>query len=147
MIEKLERSNKQFKFFLSEIFPCQKDNSAIYLIGKTFMESNGKSVSTCLKILNVMREVYIMPKIGKSIDEVEKEIKILIQNKVKYRKIPIEYSRVKRKYCFELNVDFRDDEIEVLKLSYPFRFPRLIWLNQVGSSFKGVFGVESSIQE
>jgi len=52
----------------------------------------------------------------------------LIQNHPKDQKIPIEFEIVKRKYCFELNVDNRNKEIEVLKINYSFKHNELSWL-------------------
>lgn len=69
-----------------------------------------------------------MPKEGRNVRDVEEEIKQLIQNHPKDQKIPIEYEIVKRKYCFELNVDNRNKEIEVLKINYSFKHNELSWL-------------------
>ena len=52
--------------------------------------------------------------------EVEEEIKGLISQHSRDSKIPIIYEIVKKRYCFEYDVDNRNEEIDVLKLSYSF---------------------------
>lgn len=55
-------------------------------------------------------------------------------------KIPAKFETVNRKYCFEYKVDFRNEETEVVKMSYSFRHRAMIWIPQEGTSYKGVFG-------
>jgi DNA polymerase elongation subunit (family B) len=51
------------------------------------------------------------------------------------------FEKVKRKYCFEYKVDYRNEEVEVVKMSYSFKSRPLNSLPQEGTSYKGVFGL------
>lgn len=96
---------KPIDFFLLEAVPGTKKD-IIYLFGKTLVED--RFVNTCVQVTNLQREIYVMPKEGRSASEVETELRSLVMNHPKDKKIPIEFEIVKRKYCFELNVDYRN---------------------------------------
>lgn len=71
-----------------------------------------------------------MPKLDSPVQSVLEEVKNLIENHPKDKKIQVRYEIVKRKYCFELDVDFRNEEVDVVKLNYSFRHGPLTWLQQ-----------------
>ena len=143
-LTELEKERKNILFFQTEIVKDSKDASILYLFGKT--KKNNQFINTCIKVTNIMREIYVMPKEGHNIEEVKEEIENLISNS-KSKKFEINFEIVKKKYCFELDVDFRNVETEVLKISFSFKNRTLNFLRQIGKSYKGVFGVNNQALE
>lgn len=123
-------------FFISDMVECMTDKSILYLIGKIAFEN--KYYSTCVKIEDVCRELYVFPRMGYTADQVQEEINQLLTKS--HNKAKIEISKVTRKYCFELNLDSRNEDTEIIKISYSFKIPLLSWLKQTGETYKGVIG-------
>lgn len=81
-----------------------------------------------------------MPKENCTVAQVEKEVRELMSKNSAMKKIPAEFSKVKKRYCFELDVDNRNDLTDVLKVSYSFSYRSLNGLKPIGKTYKGVFG-------
>lgn len=135
----LSKGHGKFRFFILDAVPSAFKKDTIFFFGKAQTETG--FVNSCITVNNLQREIYIMPKLGRTVREVEEEVRALIQNHPKDKKVPVTYETVRKKYCFELDVDYRNQETEVLKLSYSFKYPAFSWLNQDGQFFKGVFGL------
>ena len=144
ILKNLEKGRDNLLFFLTEIVPDFKNNSNLYLFGKT--KKNNEFINTCIQVKNIMREIYVMPREGNTVQQVEEEIKGLISNS-KNKKIDIKFEIVKKKYCFELDVDYRNIETEILKVSFSFEKRTLNWLRQTGKTYKGVFGINNQALE
>ena len=134
------RQLKDAPFFIADIIESPVDKSAIYLIGK--LSVSKRNVSSCIKVGGLRREIYVLPKIGYTVKQVEEEIKELFQSKGRsVKKLDLELTHVQKKYCFELDVDNRNQNNDVLQISYSFSHPPVKWLKQVGRTFKGVIGM------
>ena len=127
---------RKVAFFISDIVESTIDKSVLYLVGK--IQHEGKYYSTCIKIEDLQREYYVFPRYGFTAAQVEEEINQL-QSK-SHNKNKLELSRVNKKYCFELNLDTRNEETEVIKVNQSFRQPVPSWLKQSGETYKGVIG-------
>ena len=130
--------NPELPFFISEITENPKNKSTLFLFGKTVL--NKEYVNCVVNVNNVQREIFVMPKEGKTVEEVEKEIKELMKKNSAMKKIPADFSKVNKRYCFELDVDHRNEMTEVLKISYSFRYRNLSGLKDQGQTYKGIFG-------
>ena len=90
------------KFYFLEGAECFINNqTSLILFGKV-MSSRGEIEAKVL-IRNPTRLVYIFPKRGAKIEDVETEVRDKLG---KDQKI-VQISRVKKKYCFEINLDYR----------------------------------------
>lgn len=126
-------------FFLLDAVEDLDNASIVYLFGKVLL--NKKYINTCVQVNSIQREVYVMPKKGFTAKQVEQEIKDLISGNKAYNNADIKFARVVKRYCFEMDVDFRNEDVEVVQINYSYRLPALNLIGQVGNSFKGVFGV------
>ncbi len=108
------------------------------MFGKTLISK--EFVNCVVSVKDVQREIYIMPKEGHSVEEVEEEIKSLMAKNSAMKKIPAEFTKVKKRYCFELDVDHRNELVDVLKISYSFKYRNLSGLKDQGKTYKGIFG-------
>jgi DNA polymerase alpha subunit A len=138
ILDKMENSRETLNFFLTEIIPDNKNSSIIYLFGKS--KKQDTFINTCVKVKDLKREIYIMPKREATAEEVIGEIESLIKNS-KEGKLDYQMEIVKKKYCFELDVDYRNEEVDVVKLSYSFDKKALTSIKQIGNKYKGVFGL------
>lgn len=82
-----------------------------------------------------------------TVEEVEEEIREKIADHSWDKKIPINYQKVLKKYCFEFEVSKRNEEQPVLKLSYSFKYRRLNWLEPKGKTYQGLFGLSYTALE
>lgn len=127
----------EIDFFMMDVFEDPADRSTLYMTGK--VECDKTYFSTCVKVPEIEREIYIVPRKGHTVGDVEEEIMHLLKHLLKRYKVQID--RVTKNYCFEMDLDLRNEEAEVLKISYPFSFPALNSLKQSGKTYKGVIGV------
>ena len=123
-------------FFIADIVESTIDKSILYLIGK--IQHEGKYYSTCVKVEDMQRELYVFPRYGYTAQQVEEEITQL-QSKSHYKN-KLELSRVTKKYCFELNIDTRNEATEIVKINQSFKQGVPSWLKQCGETYKGVVG-------
>lgn len=130
-------SKNELMFFLVDACEGIDDHSCIYLFGKVKHEDS--LINTCVQIPNQQREIYIIPKEGKSVEEVQKEVSFFFE---KNKKVvdEIKYTSVKRGYCFEFEVDRRNEMMDVLLVNYPYKFSFPSLLPSEGKTYKGVFG-------
>ena len=98
-------------------------------------------ISATLRVTDIQREIYVVPRRDCSVEDVTKELRYLHSSHGSDSKIPVEFETVRRKYCFEYKIDYRNEEVEVVKLSYSFKYKPLSWLPLEGTSYKGVFGL------
>ena len=133
--------SKSLSFFLLDATECPENMSVIYLFGKSEIE--GKFIDTCVQVTDLRREIYIMPRRGISVADVEIEIRGLLSGSRGLTKADIKYEKVIKKYCFEMDVDYRNEEVEVLCVSYSFKQTAISNLSQYGKTYKGVFGIST----
>jgi DNA polymerase alpha subunit A len=132
-------------FFLLDAVEDVDNTSIVYLFGKVL--SKKQYINACIQVSNIQREVYIMPRIGFSVQEIEQEVKDTISSLKNFGKADLIFTKITKKYCFELDVDFRNEDVEVLKISYSYKAPSLGALGQIGRTYKGVFGVGTNALE
>jgi DNA polymerase alpha subunit A len=135
------RTEKRLDFFLLDAVEDIDNASIAYLFGKVFL--NRKHINACVQVNNIQREVYVMPKKGFNAKQVEQEVKDLIAGNKSFNNAEVKFSRVTKRYCFEMDVDYRNEDVEVLQVNYSYRLPPLTLIGQVGNTFKGVFGLST----
>jgi len=135
------RSLTRLDFFLLDAVEDIENVSIAYLFGKVLL--NKQYINACIQVNNIQREVYVMPKKGFAVHQVEQEVKDLISGNKAFNNAEIKFEKVFRRYCFEMDVDFRNENVEVLKIGYSYKLPALSLIGQIGNTFKGVFGVST----
>ncbi|KAI5293957.1 DNA-directed DNA polymerase alpha catalytic subunit pol1 [Ascosphaera acerosa] len=127
-------------------------HGSLCLFGKVLNKKTGKHVSAFVKIDNILRKLYFLPrkthlKLGRETDEevsmedVYLEVDSLM-DRLKVKKHKIKPST--RKYAFELP-DI-PKEAEYLKLMYPYDAPPLS-MDTTGTTFSHVFGANTALFE
>ena len=97
-----QSSSNGVDFYFMEGAECfYKNQTGVVLFGS--VRSKFGKIEAKVFIRNPKRLIFIFPKRGVELDEVETEVRMLLgkdQHVVKF-------SRVKKKYCFEINLDYR----------------------------------------
>lgn len=127
-------------------------HGSLCLFGKVQNKKTGNFVSAFVKVDNILRKLYFLPrermvKLGRETDEevemmdVYQEVDSLM-SRLKVKKHKIKPST--RKYAFELpNIP---KEAEYLKLMYPYDSPALS-MDTTGTTFSHVFGTNTALFE
>jgi hypothetical protein len=90
------------EFYFLEGAECyHKNQISLILFGK--VKSSKGEIEAKILIQNPKRLIYIFPKRGAKIEDVEQEVRDKLGNDQKKVKI----TRVHKKYCFEINLDYR----------------------------------------
>lgn len=127
-------------------------NGSLCLFGKVKDKSNGGYASTFVKIDQILRKLYFLPREHRSrhgqISDEEVEMEDVYQEVDEYMsKMKVGMHKIKsctRKYAFELaNVP---KSAEYLKLMYPYDKPALP-MDVTGETFSHVFGTNTSLFE
>lgn len=124
--------------------------STVILFGKIYDPAVNSHSSIALVLKNLMRTVYLFPKIKGENDESYKEnfgkmyeeFEYLRRTKFSYIK-NFQCKEVKRKYCFELPIPHK--EYSVLKVKYP--SDQTLPANLSGETFDYVFGRNNNLLE
>lgn len=153
--------SEKFKLPLNEegILPfywidaCEENNGAdLYLFGKVFQKEVNKFVSCSVKVEGMQRQLFFLPKVTGSRQNLTKEdgnkscMKVYEELKgiMKGRQITNWKSKTQwGKYAFEMPIPHGRHRF--LKVLYPATFPPLN--NLKGASFEAVFGANQSILE
>lgn len=109
------------KFFLIDACEDEMNSDSVFLFGKAEIDNHTR-VDCCARIVGLQREIFIVPRRGVSVHEVEKEIKEIIGNIKSFSKVEVNFNRVIKKYCFEIDIDYRNEEVEVLQLTYSYKY-------------------------
>lgn len=99
------------------------DPGSLFLFGKMVMEKNGQTTypSCCVRVRNMYRSIFLLPKEGSSQADVVKEINDICRNQgIEQRRIKF----VERYYAFE-EPGVPHEKTVWAKLRYPGRFPPL----------------------
>ncbi|KAG5482079.1 hypothetical protein LSCM1_05798 [Leishmania martiniquensis] len=99
------------------------DPGSLFLFGKMMVEKNGRSsyLSCCVRVRNMYRSIFVLPKEGSSQQDVVKEINDICRNQgVEQRRIKF----VERYYAFE-EPEIPHEKTCWAKLRYPGRYPPL----------------------
>lgn len=92
----------EIEFYFLDGAECYHENQiSLVLFGR--VKSKGGEIEAKVIIKNPKRLIYIFPKRGEDLADVEKEVR---QKLGKDQNVP-KFTRVKKKYCFEINLDYR----------------------------------------
>lgn len=127
---------KDVQFFLVDASEGIEDHATVYLFGKTKAEN--KWVNICVQIPNQMRELYVLPRNENSFEEIVAELSVHL-GKYK-RNNEVSFTQVKRSYCFEFEVEKRNEMIDVVLVSFPFKLTIPNSLPTEGKHYKGILG-------
>lgn len=133
-----EPDSRHVRFFWTDYTEQQ---GIIYLMGKIKDQKTGKYVSACLQVEGVERCIYLLPKEGKTEDDLYDEFDEI---RGKYGIKSFLSKWVPRKYAFE--VPDVPAEGNYLKIKYGFDEPQLP-LDLKGKTFSRVFGANTSAFE
>lgn len=102
-----------------------------------------------IKVKNVMREFYVIPRREHSAEQVVEEISQQINSKRTKAdmKSDLQIDVVPKKYCFEYVVDLRGAQRDVVRVRYPFRYPALTGIQLEGETYSGIFGMNYTALE
>ena len=138
-----EQVPRELDFFLTDASEGISDASAVYLFGQAVVD--GQFVSTCVEVPNQIRELFVMPRSGFTFEQVVEEVQQKLtkgkgQSKAKGAGKEVRFERAVRSYCFEQDVDYRNQPVECVRAVFDHGayFPSKMW--PVGRTFKGVFG-------
>lgn len=93
----------------------------MFLFGKS--RCKDKYINTCIQVRGLMRKVYIMPRRDHSVEEVMSEVQEKLACVRNQKAYAFQLATVSRRYCFELEVDYRDEEVDVVQLTYSYKQP------------------------
>ncbi|CBZ25338.1 DNA polymerase I alpha catalytic subunit,putative [Leishmania mexicana MHOM/GT/2001/U1103] len=99
------------------------DPGSLFLFGKMAVEKNGRTsyLSCCVRVRNMYRSIFVLPKAGSSQQDVVKEINDICRNQgIEQRRIKF----VERYYAFEVP-GVPHEKTQWAKLRYPGRYPPL----------------------
>ena len=88
-------------YFLDGAESFYKNQMSLVLFGR--VKSKQGEIEAKIMIQNPKRLIFVFPKRGEDLDSVEQEVRNKLGNDQKVVKI----SRVMKKYCFEINLDYR----------------------------------------
>ncbi|RKF80989.1 DNA polymerase alpha catalytic subunit [Golovinomyces cichoracearum] len=126
-----------------------ESNGSLCLFGKVRNKKSGSYASTFIKIDNIFRKLFFLPRQNRqgstdeiTMEDVYKEVDALMTSlKVDMHKIKM----CERKYAFELPNIPREGQY--LKLMYPYYKPQLQLDHQSGSTYAHVFGINTPLFE
>ena len=97
-----QQTTNGIEFYFLDGAECYyKNQMSLVLFGR--VKSKSGEIEAKIIVQNPKRLIYIFPKRGEDLADVEKEVREKLgkdQNVVKF-------SRVTKKYCFEINLDYR----------------------------------------
>ncbi|KAL2264030.1 hypothetical protein VTK26DRAFT_3334 [Humicola hyalothermophila] len=128
-------------------------NGSLCLFGKVLNKKTGRHVSCFVKVDNIMRKLYFLPRKHRVVDGIEttEQVEMMdVYNEVDgiMTKMNVGLHKIKackRKYAFELP-DIPREETQYLKLLYPYTKPALE-LGTTGQTFSHVFGTNTALFE
>ncbi|SCU81681.1 LAFA_0C06524g1_1 [Lachancea sp. 'fantastica'] len=139
----VDQSSNSFNLFW---FDYAEVDNTLLLFGKTVTRAN-ESISAMIQVKNLYRELYFLPREGKTASEVHEEIVPLLLEK--YGLDNIRAKPEKKKYAFEL--PGIPHETEYLKVLLPYQTPKsrgvIIPSDLEGDTFFHVFGGNTNIFE
>lgn len=97
-----QQAEQGIDFYFLEGAECfHQDQTSLILFGK--VKSRVGDIEAKILIRNPKRLVFVFPKRGEAIEDVEREVR----DKLGPDQRVVRFSRVKKKYCFEINLDYR----------------------------------------
>ena len=141
-------------FYWIDMQESKTKRSTLTLYGKIQLKSRPQGasdafVSAALTVKTNYRYTYFCKKLNSDFDDFEREVKRIVSRKFQaFSKFDVEYTRVKKKYAFELDVEVGENlEIDCLEVKYPFKYASLMETPYLGVHYKGIIGFSHTMRE